>query len=415
MRSWRALALLAVTAAVGAVGTFLVAVGTGMGGGEILHLAAYVVPALVVTVAAMWVAGHLLAGASLAQRFVAVGALGAVVALTNLWVLSQQMFVDDHDATLLSVLLLYSIGAGVGAAVVTARASAEAVDRLTATARELGGGNLAARAEPLGSGPELDLLAATLDDMARRLQDAQERERAAEATRKDLVSAVSHDLRTPLASLRAMVEAIDEDMVRDPHSMRRYAGEMRASVVQLGAMVDDLFELVQLDAGAIEAETRSASLGEIVRSAVAAVRPRAEEKRLSLVVDLNGQDDTSCSPRLVRVISDLLVNAVRHTPPEGTVRVDARREAGLLEVAVADTGEGIAPEDLSRVFEPFFRADPSRQGAGAGLGLALAKRIVEALAGEISAESEPAQGSRFALRVPVPAGTATSQQPVIRT
>ncbi|MEX2420637.1 MAG: hypothetical protein WD670_02355, partial [Actinomycetota bacterium] len=108
MRSWRALALLAVVALVGAVGTFVVGVATGMGGSELRHLAAYVVPALLVTVAAMWVAGRLLARASLAQRFVAVGALGAAVALTNLWVLSRQMFVSEHDAMLLSVLLLYS-------------------------------------------------------------------------------------------------------------------------------------------------------------------------------------------------------------------------------------------------------------------------------------------------------------------
>jgi signal transduction histidine kinase len=107
------------------------------------------------------------------------------------------------------------------------------------------------------------------------------------------------------------------------------------------------------------------------------------------------------------VIQNLLVNAVRHTPADGTVRVEARRDADLLEVAVADTGEGIAPQDLSRVFEPFFRGDPARKGAGAGLGLALAKRIVEALGGEISAVSEPSRGSRFALRVPVSAGTAS--------
>ena len=135
-------------------------------------------------------------------------------------------------------------------------------------------------------------------------------------------------------------------------------------------------------------------------SAVAAVQPQAEEKGLALVAELNGQDEVPCSPRLVRVVQNLLVNAVRHTPTDGTVRIEARREADLLEVAVADTGEGIAPQDLERVFEPFFRADPARQGAGAGLGLALAKRIVEALGGEISAESEPTHGSRFALRVP---------------
>ena len=400
MKNWRALVLLAAVAAVGATGTFVVGAATGMGSSELRHLAAYVVPALLVTVAAMWVAGRSLAGASLAQRFVVVGALGAAVALANLWVLSRQMFVSEHDATLLGVLLLYSVGAGVGAAVVTARSSARAVRRLTATAGALRDGDLDARAGQIEGGPELDVLAATLDDMAARLQGAQERERQIEATRRDLVTAASHDLRTPLASLRAMVEAIDERVVDDPESMRRYAQQMRRSVRQLGAMVDDLFELAQLDAGAIETETRRARLGEVVSTAVATVGLQAEEKGLSLVAELNGADDAPCSPRLARVIQNLLVNAVRHTPADGSVRIEARLAADALEVAVADTGEGIAPQDLARVFDPFFRADPARQGAGAGLGLALAKRIVEALGGEISAESEPSHGARFEVTLP---------------
>ncbi len=127
----------------------------------------------------------------------------------------------------------------------------------------------------------------------------------------------------------------------------------------------------------------------------------AEEKHLALVTNLNGAEDAPCSPRMARVLQNLLVNAVRHTPADGTVRLDARRLAAALEVAVDDTGEGIAPEDLERVFDPFFRSDPARQGAGAGLGLALAKRIVEALGGRIEAQSEQARGSRFAVQLPL--------------
>lgn len=400
MRGWRALLMLAAVAAVGAVGTFLVGAATGMGAGELGDLAAYVIPALVVTVAAMGVAGRLLARASLAQRFVAVGALGAVIALANLWVASRQMFVNRHDATLLSVLLLYSVGAGVGAAVVTARASAKALRRLTATARAFGEGDLDARTGDLGAGPELDALAGTIDEMARRLQVAQRREHDAETMRRDLITAVSHDLRTPLASLRAMVEAIADGVVDEPATMRRYTNEMRRSVNQVVAMVDDLFELVQLDAVALEAESDRARLGEVVRSAVAAVSAEAERKGLALLMTLVGSEDAPCSPRLERVVQNLLVNAVRHTPADGSVRVEAHRSADGIELAVIDTGEGIATEDLERVFEPFFRGDPSRQGAGAGLGLALAKRIVEALGGSISAQSEPARGSRFAVLLP---------------
>src|SRR5262249_37452220 len=128
----------------------------------------------------------------------------------------------------------------------------------------------------------------------------------------------------------------------------------------------------------------------------------AEATRKGLVVatDLGGADDTPCSPRLTRVLQNLLSNAVRHTPADGRVRVTAARSDGRLALAVEDTGGGIRPEDLPLVFEPFFRAAPARRGAGAGLGLALAKRIVDALGGDIRAESR-STGARFALEVPV--------------
>ena len=198
-----------------------------------------------------------------------------------------------------------------------------------------------------------------------------------------------------------MVEAIDEDVVRDPPTLRRYAAEMRRSVTQLVDMVDDLFELAQVDAGAIEAETRRARLDEVVRSAMAAVEPQAWQKGLALSANLNGAEDITCSPRMVRVLQNLLLNAVRHTPAEGSVRIDVHRGPKGVEVSVRDTGEGIAAEQLRHVFDPFFRGDPARSGGGAGLGLALASRIVEALGGRIEAESVPGRGSRFAVTLPL--------------
>lgn len=406
MKGWRALALVAVVAVAGAIGTLVVGAATGMGRADLAHLAAYLLPAVGVTVLSMAIARPLLARTSMRLRFVAVATVAAVVGLANLFVLARTMFVDDHDATLVGVLLLYAIGAGAGAALVLARASSDAVDRLAETARALGTGELDRRVGVVDAGAELDTLARTLDEMAARLQAAQAREREIEAMRRDLITTVSHDLRTPLASLRAMVEAIDERVVEDLPSLRRYAIEMRRSVNSLVTLVDDLFELAQLDAAAIEQETRLARLDDVVRSAVAAVEPQAEAKGLTLQANLNGVEDAECSPRLVRVLYNLLQNAVRHTPAEGAVRVDAHRVPAGLELAVEDTGEGIAPEDLERVFDPFWRADPARSGGGAGLGLALAKRIVEALGGRIEAESRPASGSRFAVLVPEPAARA---------
>jgi signal transduction histidine kinase len=402
MRIWPALALATAVALVGAIGTLVAGALVGMDASELAHLAALIAPALAVTIVAIALARAILSKASMAQSMTAVAILGSVAAIANLVVLTRQMMVDPHDATTVAILFLYATGAGVGAALALARTRSRAVDRLAAGARRLGDGDLDARVGDLGAGPELDSLAWTLDRMAERLQEAARRERVIESTRRDLVTAVSHDLRTPLASLRAMVEAIDEGVVEDPESMRRFVREMRRSVGQLGAMVDDLFEFAQLDAAGIETEVRRARLRDVVGSAVAAVERQAGEKGLSLVTDLNGAEEAPCSPRLTRVIQTLLSNAVRHTPADGTVRIQAHRSKGSLEVTVADSGGGIAPEDLPRVFEPFFRSDPARHGAGAGLGLALAKRIVEQLGGEISAESEPASGARFAVTLPMP-------------
>jgi two-component system sensor histidine kinase BaeS len=176
---------------------------------------------------------------------------------------------------------------------------------------------------------------------------------------------------------------------------------MRRSLEQLATMVDDLFELTQLDAALIQAETKRARLDDVVRSAVVAVELQAADKGLALVQDLGRAEDVVCSPRVARVLQNLLANAVRHTPADGTVTIEAGRHGDLLHLSVEDTGEGMAPEDLSRVFEPFFRVDPARSGPGAGLGLALAKRIVEALGGRISAESRPQAGSRFHVELPL--------------
>jgi signal transduction histidine kinase len=286
---------------------------------------------------------------------------------------------------------------------VIAQRSGEALSRLEEAATKLGKGDPEARVGALRAGPELDALARTFDDMAARLQAAAERERGLESTRRDLTIALSHDLRTPLAALRAMVEAIDDGVVTDEPTLRRYVTEMRRSADQLTRMVDDLFELAQLEAGAIQIESERTALGRVVEDAMAAVAPAATAKGLALDADLGRAAAAPCSPRLERVLQNLLSNAVRHTPADGSVRVHAAMSDGRLEVAVEDSGEGIPPEDLARVFDPFFRADPARSGPGSGLGLALAKRIVETLGGTISAQSGLASGSRFAVTVPTSA------------
>jgi len=393
--------VVACVAAAGALVTLGVGLAVGMHSGDVAHLGLLLLPAIAATVVAMVVARPLLARAAIRQSLIGVAAIAAIVGILNLVVLTRQMFVSHHDATQVAVLLIYSLGAGLGAAWGLARSQTSAVERLAVTARQLGEGNLDARVGSLEAAPELTALARTLDEMADDLQATLARERTLESRRRDLITAVSHDLRTPLGNLRAITEAIADGVVEDLPTLRRYVSGMRRSVDSLVVLVDDLFELVQLDAGAIEAETERAALADVVTSAVANIEIEAEAKRVSLSTALNGSGAAECSPRLERVVLNLLQNAVRHTPADGTIRIEAHRSKGHLELAVRDDGEGIAPKDLPRVFDPFWRADPARSSEGSGLGLALAKRIVEALGGHIRAESDPdLGGARFSVSLP---------------
>jgi signal transduction histidine kinase len=401
MTRLRPAAMLLALVGLGAVGALLVAAALGMKSSEVAHLAGLLAPAIVVTVVAALLASRLLQRTSLRQRYLAIAAVGTLVALGNLLALTRAMFVSAHAATVLAVVLTYASAAGLAAAFVSARSSATALDDVTTTARRIGDGDLSARVGPLDAGPELDRLAETLDLMAARLQGVRDQEQRVERTRRDLISAVSHDLRTPLANLRAMAEAIDEGVVDDRETFRRYAGEMHRAVAQLSSLVDDLFELVQIDTLAIGGEADRARLDDVVASAVATVQAEASRKSLCLTTELAGSEDVPCSPHLTRVLQNLLVNAVRHTPPEGSIRVEGRRGATDVRLAVEDTGEGIAADDLPFVFDPFYRVDSARAGNGAGLGLALADRIVRALGGRIEVASRPDRGSRFDVTLPV--------------
>ena len=391
---------IAAAGVVGSSGALIVATATGATGHELTHLGILLFVSVAVTSLLVAIAGTRLQRLSIRQRLVMIALLVGGTIFVNLVVLAQQMFVSKHDARQLTVLLVYAVATGIGASIALSRSMVAAVDRLTATAREVGSGRLGARSDSDPAGPELDLLAATLDRMAERLQESIESERNADRVRRDLVTAVSHDLRTPLAGLRAMVEAIDDGVVDDRASLHTYITEMKQSVQSLSRLVDDLFELVQLDASAIAAESRRARLESVVAAAVDACRGNALEKGLRMETDLGDAGERLCSPRLTRVLQNLLQNAIRHTPADGTVRVQARADSDRLEVVVADTGEGIPAAQLDRVFEPFWRGDGARSTPGAGLGLALAKRITETLGGDIHVDSPPREGARFAVVLP---------------
>jgi signal transduction histidine kinase len=370
-----------------------------MRGDELLHIGVLLIPALLATIVASALTAPLLKRTAIRPRLLSLALVTVLVSLANLGVLSALMFVK-HDALVITALLVYSGGAGIAAALALSRSFVGGIQGLGQTASRLASGDLDARAGTIGGGPELEALASALDDMAAKLQISMGREKRAITMRNDLIIAVSHDLRTPLAGLRAMLEAIEDGIAEDPATVTRYVAQMRRAVDSLSLLVDDLFELVKLDAGAIEAEAERARLDEVVRTALAACNTQAVEKGLEVITAIDGAESILCSPRLGRVLQNLVQNAIRHTPSDGAVRVRARREDGWLEVAVEDSGEGIEPEALERVLEPFWRGDTARSYPGSGLGLALANRIVEALGGSIQIESEPNRGSKFAVLLP---------------
>ena len=398
--SRRALLGVGLLGAAGAAASVAIAVATGMPGADVAELAILLAVAVIATVGVTAGAARLLAGSSFRVRIAAASLAGVVVALLNLAAFALLMFVSGHDAALTAILLGYTGTVGVATGMALARSSTAGIARLEETAHRFAQGDLEARVGDLEAGPELRTLARTLDGMAARLEEARRRERESESRRRDLVAAVSHDLRTPLAGLRAMVEAVEDGVIDDPQDLRRYTREMLRAVGALTTLVDDLFELSQLDGEAIRAEARRARLADVVASALAAVEPQRLTKGVSVETHLADAAGEPCSPRVTRVLQNLIQNAIRHTPADGSVRVEARRSVGRVEIAVSDTGDGIPPEVLDRVFEPLWRGDPARSGPGAGLGLALAKRLVEAMGGDISVESRPREGSRFAVLLP---------------
>lgn len=226
--------------------------------------------------------------------------------------------------------------------------------------------------------------------------------REIEAARRRLVAAASHDLRTPLASLRLLVESID-DGVATGETRERYLREIRTHVTVLSGLIDDLFELSRIEAGDISWTMRRVEVRELIEDTVAAMRAQAAERGVRVAAELPADRLLAeANPEKVqRVLFNLIQNAIRHTPADGSVTVSAQAADGRLEVEVADTGDGIAPTERDRVFEPFFRggAETARTRNGAGLGLAISRAIIEAHGGRIWLP-ESAHGTRVRFSLP---------------
>jgi signal transduction histidine kinase len=235
---------------------------------------------------------------------------------------------------------------------------------------------------------------------------ARGRERQIEQGRRDLVAWVSHDLRTPLAGLRAMAEALEDRVVDEPATVAEYHHRIRVQTDRMTRLVDDLFELSQINAGALRLSLSRVPLADVVSDALAATAPLAAARRIRLVAADTGWPVVTASEReLSRVVANLLINAIRYTPEDGTVRIEAGQEPDSTWLSVTDTCGGIPEADLPRLFDVAFRGEPARtprrgSGGGAGgLGLAIVHGLVEAHGGRVQVRNIPS-GCRFEVRLP---------------
>jgi signal transduction histidine kinase len=318
----------------------------------------------------------------------------------NVFVTARLMFASQHDLTLAGILLLFAGGIALSFGYFLSASITESIHQVVAGAEAIADGDLSTRVAVSGN-DELAELATAFNRMAIQLQEADARQKELEALRRDLIGWVSHDLRTPLTSMRVMIEALADGVVAEPETVQRYLSTIQTDIRNLSALIDDLFELAQLDVGGLQFEVTPNSLRDLISDTLESMSTLAEQKGVELWGDVaQDVDPVVMAPeKISRVLTNLIGNAVRHTPAGGSITVEAWREPNqdAVRVDVRDTGEGIPPADLPHIFERFYRGEKSRSRAtgGAGLGLAIAKGIIEGHGGKLWVESQAGKGSTF--------------------
>lgn len=332
---------------------------------------------------------------SLSQRFTLATLLTLGPVLFAGAAAAKQMFITSSDAIVGLAVLVMALAVGARVSYLLSRDVRMRISDVRGGLARVAAGSRDV-VFPVDSRDELGQLAAQAQETVAMLRDEELRRDEAERMRRQTIASISHDLRTPITSLRLLAEAIEDDLV-DPETVKRYASSMRASVEVLGALIDDLFELARIEAGALNWSMEQVELAEITREVIGTLEPEATQRGIRILapddVDAHLVGDPA---RLRRVLLNLLQNAVRHTPEDGSVTVRIEPAPGGYEVEVADDGEGVDPADAERIFDPFYRggSEAARTRPGTGLGLAIARAVVEAHGGRIwLAPSE--QGSRF--------------------
>jgi signal transduction histidine kinase len=333
-------------------------------------------------------------------------ALASVLTFLNVWVTARLMFASQHDLLLATVLLLFAGGIAIAVGHFLSAAVTDRIVTLNQAAQEIARGQLDVRV-PVTGNDEMASLARTFNNMAEQLQAADLKQKELDSLRRNLIAWAGHDLRTPLASIRAIVEALADGMVEDADTERRYLQTAQREIRSLSVLIDDLFELAQLEAGGLRLELQANSLSDLISDTLESFTELAARQDVRLMGRAEaGVDPVFMDAQLIgRVLANLVSNALRHTAAGGLVQVQAMRGEDRVRVEIQDTGEGIDPQDLPHVFERFYRGEKSRSRAtgGTGLGLAIARGIVEAHGGQMGVQSDPGQGTCFFFHLPAEA------------
>lgn len=348
---------------------------------------------------------HMLRGRSVMVLLTVVVAVIVASCLAGVTATAALMFISAHDRSVLFTLVAVSGIAGMLVAALLGHRLVRGGAELSSAVRAAS--DTGRYVPPRRTLPaEFARLSDELADAYVRLDRANARERALETSRRELVAWVSHDLRTPLSGLRAMAESLEDEVVVDPVTVAQYHRQIRREAERLTDMVNDLFELSRIHAGTLHLSRQRVSLEDLLDEALASTGPLADAQG----VRLHGQAASGLpvevdAGELGRALRNIVVNAIRHTPGDGTVEVVGSAEGTMACVTVCDACGGIPADDLPRLFDVAFRGTPARTpgpAQGAGLGLAIARGIVEAHAGQIDVRNV-GPGCRFEVRLPLSA------------
>jgi signal transduction histidine kinase len=329
--------------------------------------------------------------------------LASLLTFINVWLTARLMFVSQHDLLLGTVLLLFAGGMAMALGYIFANALTDRIKLLDRAARQIAEGDLNVRL-PAEGRDELSALALTFNQMAAQLQNAAAKQEQLETLRRDLIAWVGHDLQTPLTSISAVIEALNDGIVEEPQMIRRYLKTARKDVQALSLLIDDLFQMAQVDAGGLQLNREYVSLSDLISDTIESFSARASSQNVTLQGSAaQGIGSVWLDPqRISRVLNNLIDNAIRHTPAGGMVNIQAIKDGNDVVVEVFDTGEGIKTEHLPHLFDRFYRGEKSRSRStgGSGLGLAIVKGIVEAHGGKIAVESQPGY-TRISFNLPI--------------